>query len=127
MHELGIALNIMEIAQESLPPEMPRAAIKRINVRAGRLSGVVADSLRFCFEAARRDTRFEETELVIEEIPVTVQCDGCHRTWQAEEPVFRCAECGGGSVSILTGRELEIVSIEVEEATLTRGEPGAPT
>ncbi len=113
MHEMGIALQILEIAQASIPGDLSRARVERVNLRIGRLTAVVPDSLRFCFEIAARETPLAGAELAIEEVPVTARCGGCGERWTIGEPVFLCRSCGGGDLEILSGRELDIVSIEV--------------
>ena len=115
MHEMGIAMQIIEIATESIPADVGDMPVERINLKVGRLSAVVADSLRFCFEIAARDTRLSGAELNIEEVPVTAQCSECGHRWTIEGPAFSCEACRSGSIRLLTGRELDIVSIEVAE------------
>lgn len=115
MHEMGIALQIIEIAAASVPPELKAARIARVNLKIGKLAAVVPDSLRFCFSVASRDTALEGAELAIEELPVTARCRGCGETWALAEPAFSCRACGGGGLDILSGRELDIVSIEIAE------------
>mgnify|MGYP000018977008 CR=1 FL=1 len=117
MHEMGIALQILEIAQASIPADLAGARVARVNLRVGRLTAVVADSLRFCFEIAARETPLAGAELAIEEVPVTARCGSCGERWTITEPVFLCRSCGGGGLEILSGRELDIVSIEVIDAT----------
>ncbi len=115
MHEMGIALEVIKIAKASIPADMAGARIVRVNLMVGKLSAVIPDSLRFCFEVAGKDTALAGAELAIEEIPVKIRCDACGNKWQTETPVFRCKKCDSGSVSILSGRELDIRSIEIEE------------
>jgi hydrogenase nickel incorporation protein HypA/HybF len=42
-----------------------------------------------------------------------IRCTDCNVEWIAHEPVFICRRCNGGSVKMLSGRELDITSIEV--------------
>jgi hydrogenase nickel incorporation protein HypA/HybF len=121
MHEMGIALQIIDIAAASVPPELRAARIARVNLRIGKLAAVVPDSLRFCFSIASRDTALEGAELAIEELPVAARCRECGETWTLEEPAFSCRRCAGGSLEVLSGRELDIVSIEIAEG----GEDGS--
>ena len=79
------------------------------------MSAVVPQSLRFCFEVARRDTPLDGAELHIEEIPVQARCRSCDRQWTVDEPVFRCPGCAGTALEIVSGRELDIQSIELQE------------
>jgi hydrogenase nickel incorporation protein HypA/HybF len=124
MHEMGIALQIIDIAAASIPPEMRSARVERVNLKIGKLAAVVPDSLRFCFEIASKDTLLSGAELEIEETPVIARCKDCDARWTIAEPVFTCSSCNGVSLEILSGRELDIVSIEIaeEEGNETGGE-----
>ncbi len=115
MHEMGIALQIIEISQASIPPDIVNPKVERINLKLGRLSAVVADSLRFCFEAAAQDTIFSGVELNIEDIPVVIRCNDCKSETQINEPLFSCGHCGSTSIEMISGRELDIRSIELAE------------
>ena len=115
MHEMGIALEIAKIAQESVPDNLENARVRIVNLKIGKLAAVVPESLKFCFEIATKDTPMEGAELNIEEIPVTARCNECGASWTAEQPNFICEKCDSGAVELLTGRELDIVSLEVEE------------
>ena len=115
MHEMGIALQIVEIAVASLPADLGDARVAAVNLKIGKLAAVVPESLRFCFDAAIKDTRLSGARLVIEEVPVVARCKDCRAQWAINEPVFICPTCEGGSLEILSGRELDIESIEVVE------------
>jgi hydrogenase nickel incorporation protein HypA/HybF len=114
MHEMGIALQIIEIATASLPADLGEARVAKVNLKIGKLAAVVPDSLRFCFDVAVKDTPLAGAELTIEEIPVVASCKDCDAQWTIDEPVFICKTCESGSLEILSGRELDIESIEVE-------------
>ena len=115
MHEMGIALQIMEIANSSLPPDIKDIRIGKVNLKIGRLAAVVPSSLRFCFEVVAKDTLFEGSILNIKEVPVVVKCRSCNSEWTVTGPDFRCKTCPDGEVDILSGREIEIISLEVAE------------
>ena len=115
MHEMGIALEIIRIVQASIPADQTDAQVERVNLKVGKLSAVVPDSLRFCFEVAAQDTSLEGAELAIDEIPVSALCRTCDHRWTIAEPVFICPKCNGGQIEMLSGRELDIDSIEIIE------------
>ena len=115
MHEMGIAMEIVEITKASIPEDMKDARVQRINLQVGKLSAIVADSLRFCFDLVIKDTPLEGAELVIEELPVVARCKDCQSQFTVSEPVFTCRQCQGGNIDILSGRELDIKSIEIED------------
>jgi hydrogenase nickel incorporation protein HypA/HybF len=115
MHEMGIALQIVEIAVGSLPADLGEARVAAINLKIGKLAAVVPESLRFCFDVAIKDTLLAGAKLVIEEVPVVARCKDCQAQWTIDQPVFICQMCESGSLEILSGRELDIESIEVVE------------
>ena len=115
MHEMGIALEIIDIVRDSLPADKPDIRVERVNLKVGKLSAVVADSLTFCFEVAAKDTPVDGAKLAIEEIPVTARCKGCGHNWTIDSPVFTCPACQNADIEMLTGRELDIDSIEIME------------
>jgi len=115
MHEMGIAMQIVEIAVASIPSDLKSAQVKRVNLKVGKLSAVVPESLQFCFQIAIQDTPLRDADLYIEEIPLRIRCTDCNAEWTAHEPVFECRKCHSGSIEMLSGRELDITSIEVAE------------
>ncbi len=115
MHEMGIALNIVAIAAASLPAERKGLQVEKVNLKIGKLAAVVPASLRFCFEVVAKDTPFAGARLGIEEVPVVVKCRNCRREWMVAGPDFTCKTCPHSEVDILSGREIEILSIEVAE------------
>lgn len=115
MHEMGIAKQIIEIATSSIPDGMEDIPVERVNLKVGKLSSVVPDSLRFCFEILSKNTPLSGTELNIEEIPVVARCMECHIEWTINKPVFVCKKCKSDSIEIISGQELDITSIELED------------
>ena len=115
MHEMGLATEIIRIVTESIPPDMANPKVARVNLKVGKLAAVVPHSLSFCFEIAAKETPADGAELIIEEIAVSARCGSCHTSWEIEEPVFQCPRCNSSDVEMLTGRELDIESIELVE------------
>jgi len=115
MHEMGIAMEIVDIAKASIPEDMQGSKVRKVNLQVGKLSAIVADSLRFCFDMVIKDTPLEGAELAIEELPVVARCKDCQTEWTVTEAVFTCTRCKGGNIDILSGRELDITSIEIED------------
>jgi len=115
MHEMGIALQIIEIATESIPVDAGDVRVEKINLKIGKLAAVVPDSLRFCFDIAVKDTLLDGAQLVIKELPVVARCRDCETQWTISSPAFTCENCNSGSLEILSGRELDIESIEIAQ------------
>ena len=114
MHELSIACSIVETVEENLSDENSRAV--KVLVKIGKMSGVVKDALLFSFDVAAQDTRVQGATLEIEELPVIIHCDKCNTESELDNsPIFRCAQCGELTGNILQGKEMELVSIEIED------------
>jgi hydrogenase nickel incorporation protein HypA/HybF len=88
--------------------------VRLVHVRVGHLRQVVPDSLEFYFAIVARDTVCAGARLEIEEIPARLRCESCETEWTAEAAAFRCPGCAGADVTVLTGEELEVESIELE-------------
>jgi hydrogenase nickel incorporation protein HypA/HybF len=112
MHELSIAQGILDIVRQSVP-EPQCGAVASVAVRVGRLSGVVPDSLEFCFEALVNDSPFEHARLAIEIVPVRCVCEQCDTHFEIEDPIFLCPACSSGRVRMQSGMELQVVQIEL--------------
>ncbi len=115
VHEMGIAMQVMQIAIDAIPAEMEDVRVERVNLKVGKLAAVVPESLRFCFGVITPDTPLAGAELAIEEVPVTAACTDCDHFWTVTGPVFKCPSCGGGAVEIHSGQELSVVSIEIAD------------
>jgi hydrogenase nickel incorporation protein HypA/HybF len=111
MHELSIASAVVNTALE----HSGGRPVSLVAVRAGRLRQVVPESLRFYFEIVARDTRLEGARLELTEVPVRLHCEACKAEWEPDWPLFRCAQCGSADVRVLSGEELLVDYIEVEE------------
>jgi hydrogenase nickel incorporation protein HypA/HybF len=115
MHEMGIALEIIDIVTSSIPEDAPDAGVRRVNLRIGKLSAVVTESLRFCFEIAVKDTPLAGAVLAIEEIPIVARCKSCRHQWTIAGPAFSCEKCSSGDIDLISGRELDVQSIEIAD------------
>lgn len=115
MHELSIAMSIVEVAQEEAERQ-GGAHVEAVHLRVGLLSGVAKEALLSCYEVACQATPLEGSQLLIEEVGVQVFCARCNATRPLESiQWFRCPECGTPTGTIVRGRELEIVALEVSE------------
>ncbi len=113
MHEMGVAQQMINIALASIPTDIINPKVERLNLKIGNLAAVVEESLRFCFEIISKESALEGAELVIEHVPVQVRCKKCNKVWKVDGPIFSCQSCKDSGIEVISGRELEIVSIEV--------------
>ena len=113
MHELSIAQNIVGIVRESVSPD-ELADVRVVKVRLGVLSGVAADSLDFCFMAILADTPLSAAKLKFEHVPFIVHCPRCVKSFTNEVGMVVCPDCGNTATRVLSGRELQVMEIELE-------------
>jgi hydrogenase nickel incorporation protein HypA/HybF len=114
MHELSIAMSIVELAQEET--ERRGGRISAVHLKLGALSGVAKEALLSSYEMACEDTCLEGSRLIFEDVPVIVFCPHC----QAQRSLssmqwFCCPECGTPTPEIVQGKELEVVALEMLE------------
>lgn len=112
MHELSIAQGILDIVQQHVPPER-LASVVSVRVRLGRLSGVVSESLSFCFDALVAETPFRRARLEIEHVATRCACLDCGASFEPEALVFFCPSCRSGRVRLVSGNDLQVVHVEL--------------
>lgn len=113
MHELSLACSLVEEAEKVLEAENATRAI-RVTVGVGKLSGVELDAFEFAFPMAAKGSRLEEAELVINDLPIRVQCKICEKKSNPDFPRCVCTFCGSDDIELLGGREFNIESMEIE-------------
>ena len=120
MHELNLETSLVDLGGCHAAQHGTRRII-RITIRLGVLCGI-ARSLYFCFKPAARGTSCEDAELRIIEVPLRVHCDAC-REIKAPRALynFRCPDCGHPTPKVVTGREMELISIELSDIDHARG------
>jgi hydrogenase nickel incorporation protein HypA/HybF len=108
MHELGITQSIVEACSA----RAGGAPVSRVTVEVGRLSAVVPDALRFCFDVCREGTPLEGAELEIIETPGRGRCRRCGEETEMDDFLARC-RCGAVGLECIRGEELKIRSMEM--------------
>jgi hydrogenase nickel incorporation protein HypA/HybF len=108
MHELGITHEIVEIACG----HARGAKVKRIVLQIGKLSAVLPDAVRFCFDLCVEGTAAEGAELEIVEPAGLARCRSCDAEVTLNRPFGQC-DCGSTDLEWLSGEELKIQALEV--------------
>lgn len=122
MHELSVCEGIIEVATNALARlARPLPPVSCVTVRIGRLTSVVPDCLRHYFDLLTPGTALDGAVLVIEHIPVRATCADCAAGFEIEVLSFSCPRCGSGLVELISGRELEVVSLETSEEVARAG------
>ena len=108
VHELAIVESVVDAVAERLPG----AKITCVRLEIGALSGVVADSVRFCFELATEGTTLQGARLEITQPAGQCHCRVCAGQFEPDGPIMLCP-CGSADVTVLAGQELKITSVQV--------------
>jgi hydrogenase nickel incorporation protein HypA/HybF len=106
MHELSITQSVVDAVTEWTGS----AAVVSVRLRVGRLSGVVPDAMRFCFELVTAGTPLEGAVLEIERPDGRGSCRTCGAEFPLPDPALLC-HCGSADVAVLAGRELAVASV----------------
>jgi len=116
MHELSIAMSIVEMAQEEAESR-GGVQVQAVHLRLGRLSGVVKEALLSSYEMACHATLLEGSQLLIEEVPVEVFCPKCEAPRLVSSIQWMCCpDCGTATPTVLRGKELQVVALEIKDS-----------
>ncbi|MBV8931267.1 MAG: hydrogenase maturation nickel metallochaperone HypA [Kutzneria sp.] len=108
MHELAITQSIVEAVVDRLG----EARIASVRLEIGTLSGVVPDSVRFCFDLVTEGTTLAGARLEIDQPGGRARCRSCAEEFSSDYPIMLCA-CGSADLDVIAGQELTITAVEV--------------
>jgi len=122
MHEIGIANSILDAARSEAALH-PGAEPRKVAVRIGELAAVDADALQFAFEALTRDTDLKFLELGIALSPRRQRCGSCSAEFNVAGHEIQCPQCGEERTECVSGDQLELAYLEMEEREMEEHEP----
>lgn len=125
MHELALAMEIVEAVKNSLRGHKVRM-VKEVEIEMGELHNVTPEQMEYVFEMASKDTIAEGAKLKVKIKKGKVRCLSCGYSGRVDVDMkhehdhfadLHCPECRGASLEILEGQDIEIKNIraEVEE------------
>ena len=113
MHELSIAMSIVEIATEYAIKDKADQVLE-IEIEVGTLSGVIPEALELAMEAATRNTICEAAKWKINIINAKMVCPDSEKVIPTESLVDPCPVCGAFGHELTQGKELRLKSLLVE-------------
>ncbi|WP_456381291.1 hydrogenase maturation nickel metallochaperone HypA/HybF [Hydrogenimonas sp.] len=111
MHELSIVRSMLSLCEEYAQGKR----VKKVVARIGRMGGVEPHFLKQSFDLFKEETLCGDAELEIFVTDVRIRCDECGKEATVEGYDFHCPFCGSGATRLVSGREMQIDYIEVEE------------
>lgn len=112
MHELSIALGIVDIAEK----ETKKANAKQVDsieLVIGTLSGVEPEALEFVWQVAIQDTVLAKATKHIEYIQAKAKCLECETVFTVENIYDACPKCNSYFKDVFQGKELKVKALEV--------------
>src|SRR5258706_12451880 len=103
MHELAITEEVVRIVGERAGARK----VRRVVLEIGKLSSVLPDAVRFCFDLCAEGPPAEGAALEILEPPGLGRCRECGGEVKLDRPFGRCA-CGSSDLEWVSGDELKI-------------------
>ena len=114
MHELSICQSMLEIVDKTMA-EHPGARLISIFLDVGKGSTIEPVLLSEAFDVITTDGPYEDTKLVVNEIPLAGRCRSCGSTFEYQEIALGCPKCGSVDIEITSGLELAIRELEIDE------------
>jgi hydrogenase nickel incorporation protein HypA/HybF len=113
MHELTIAANVIDIADEYAKKANAKI-IYEIEIEVGFMSGVVYEALEFALKSCTENTILENSKITIIRIPGIAKCKKCSHEFEIEDLYTPCPKCKHFGYDIIQGKELRVKSINID-------------
>lgn len=117
MHEMSVTQNILDIVIQHAQ-QAGASRVTRIDLVIGEMSGIVDESIQFYFDFLSRESIAAGATLAFDRRPAVFRCRECGTTYHPEGFDWICPGCGALTFEIVSGREFQVASIEVD-STLT--------
>lgn len=114
MHELSIAESIVDTVRQYVAHDR-LGDVLTVRVKVGAISGVVPDSLEFSYQAITADTPLARSILALELVPFVVRCLECSQEFVNDSGITVCPICSSSNTAIISGRELQMIDIDVDD------------
>jgi hydrogenase nickel incorporation protein HypA/HybF len=115
MHELAVCQSLLKTV-DRVAAEHVAGRVHKIFLQIGPLSGVDPALLQAAFPQASRDTAAEGADMIIQSMPLRVQCKHCQTLSEASANDLTCRACGHWQTQLISGDELLIERIEMQTA-----------
>jgi hydrogenase nickel incorporation protein HypA/HybF len=115
MHELSITQDVVKIVLDHAQKHEVRK-VMCVNLRVGELRDIVDEWMQRFFDYLTKGTIAEGAKLKIERIPVAFRCV-CGETFTVnirERSEIACPRCHDTNVSLISGREFDVLGLEVQ-------------
>lgn len=112
MHELSVALGIVNIAEKETKKAHAKS-VELIELEIGTLAGIEMESLDFVWETAVYNTVLEHAIKKVTVIEGKAKCMDCDTVFKIEHLYDSCPKCQSYLKGIIQGKELKVKALEV--------------
>jgi hydrogenase nickel incorporation protein HypA/HybF len=130
MHELAIAQKIIETIEEEANKN-GMTKVRSAKLKIGKMAAFEKEHLEFCLKTYEKTNLLEDMEFEIEEVPVELICKSCAQKFldaRFDDEEFAheishapalyvppsCPVCSSEDVTMTSGNEMMLISIEGE-------------
>jgi len=121
MHELSMAQAIVDTVLDAAQKNEAQDILE-VTIEIGQLTMLNPEQLKFLLDVIIEGTLLENSEILIEEIPVEIECQSCDFKGKANTDgsdhyltIVLCPECGNRNVEVTRGRECNVKNIRIEK------------
>jgi hydrogenase nickel incorporation protein HypA/HybF len=112
MHELSIAVEIIEIVEKSAR-KSGAENVDTIELEIGELSGIEIEALKMALDISVKNTIADGAEINIHTVKAEAHCIDCGKDSAVDDLFSVCPTCGSFRMDIIKGKEMKIKSITV--------------
>jgi len=112
MHELSIALSIIDIAEQEVKKNDAKEVVE-IELEIGKMSGIEPYALDFAWDQAIINTVLEKADRKTQYIEGRAKCQDCGNEFNIENIFDECPSCKSYIKELKSGKELRVKSLTV--------------
>ena len=116
MHEMALAEGILAVVLDAAGDQ----PVRKVDLRVGALQLVVPESLQFSFQLASEGTLAQNASIHIDDVPARLRCKQCRSVTIVRQPPFQCDRCASINVEIVSGDEVLVDAVELENGETIR-------
>lgn len=113
MHELSIAVNILDTVEENALKH-GACTVTEVELEVGELSGIEFDALDFAFQNAPVTKIFQDTVFKVLRIKPIARCHDCKNVFETNNYATPCPACQSIKTELIKGNELRIKSFSYD-------------
>lgn len=122
MHELSMAQAIVDTVLDAAKKNNAEEIVE-VTIEIGKLTMLNPEQLKFLLDVIVEDTLLENADIIIEDVPVEIDCRNCEFEGLANTDdsdhylaLVLCPQCGERNVEVLKGRECNVKTIKIEKS-----------